>query len=145
MPACCLGRFSSALLTSQLLWGLQLHWETKVWEFDVAVVVQEDVLRFQVSVDDVERMEILHGLQQSAHHTPEVGDKYSQVSMQAECACTRLWFEWDLGRPLKDFFRDIPGVMVILWLAIIHRVKLWLLFVFQSQFWTHTPNIVSKQ
>lgn len=59
-----------SFLTSEILPGPQLHGEAKVGELDVTVVVQEDVLRLQVPVDDVQGVEVLDGFQQSLHHAP---------------------------------------------------------------------------
>ncbi len=36
----------------------------------MSLIIQENILRFQVSVDDAEGVEVLHGLQQSSHHAP---------------------------------------------------------------------------
>jgi len=56
--------------TPQLLSWLELHRETKVGELDVPMIVQENVLRFQIPVDNVQGVEVLHSLQQSSHYTP---------------------------------------------------------------------------
>lgn len=58
-------------LTFERLSRLHLHSEAKVCEFDFHLVVQKDVLRLQVPVDDVLAVEKLHHLQQSAHDVPK--------------------------------------------------------------------------
>lgn len=58
-------------LTSQILAWLKLDREAKVREFDVSLVIQQNVFRFQVPVNYVEGMEVLDSFQETSHHTPE--------------------------------------------------------------------------
>lgn len=58
-------------LTSQILAWLKLDREAKVREFDVSLVIQQNVFRFQVPVNYVEGMEVLDSFQKTSHHTPE--------------------------------------------------------------------------
>lgn len=62
--------FSFYNSTSEFFTRLQLHRETKVRQFNVSLIVQQDVFRFKVTVDNVEGVEVLHSLQQSSHDTP---------------------------------------------------------------------------
>lgn len=56
--------------TFQHLVRLDLHREAEVGQFDVHLIVQEDVLRLQVPMDDALAVEELHHLHQSAHDLP---------------------------------------------------------------------------
>lgn len=56
--------------TFQRLLCLDLHREAEVGQFDVHLVVQEDVLWLQVPMDDALAVEELHHLHQSAHDLP---------------------------------------------------------------------------
>lgn len=56
--------------TFQRLVCLDLHGEAEVSQFDVHLVVQEDVLWLQVPMDDALDVEGLHHLHQSTHDLP---------------------------------------------------------------------------
>ena len=56
--------------TGKLLSWLGLYWKTEVGEFDVHLVIQQDVLRLQIPVDDILGVEKLDHLQQSTHDIP---------------------------------------------------------------------------
>lgn len=57
--------------TFQCLAWVDLHREAKVGQFDVHLVVQEDVLWLQVPMDNTLAVEELHHLHQSAHNLPD--------------------------------------------------------------------------
>ena len=59
--------------TFELLILVQLAGEAKVRQLNVHVVVQEDVLRLQVPVDDVDGVEVLDHFQQCTHDLPGDG------------------------------------------------------------------------
>lgn len=62
------GRESSQ--TGKLLSWLDLDRETEVSQFDVHLIIQQDVLRLQIPVDNILGVEKLDHLQQSTHDLP---------------------------------------------------------------------------
>lgn len=62
--------------TSQLLSWLQLAGKTKVCELDVHVIIQEDVLRLQIPMHNVEFVQIADYLQQGSHDLPGMGQAH---------------------------------------------------------------------
>jgi hypothetical protein len=73
-------------LTSQILAWLKLDRESKVREFDVSLVIQQNVFRFQVPVNYVEGMEVLDSFQETSHHTPE-----REVEREGEREIEKIW------------------------------------------------------
>ena len=65
--------------TFQRLVSLDLHREAEVGQFDVHLIVQEDVLRLQVAMDNALAVEELHHLHQSAHDLPNTTLTRSQM------------------------------------------------------------------
>lgn len=58
-------------LTFECLSRLDLHSEAEVCQFNVHLIIQKDVLRLQVPVDDVLGVEEVNHLQQSTHDFPK--------------------------------------------------------------------------
>lgn len=65
--------------TFELLVLTQLAGEAKVCQLNVHVIIQEDVLRLQVAVHDVNGVQVLNHFQQRVHDLPGEGRQhYSQ-------------------------------------------------------------------
>lgn len=64
--------------TFQHLAWFDLHREAKVSQFDVHLIIQEDVLWLQVPMDNALAVEELHHLHQSSHNLPSTNTKHWQ-------------------------------------------------------------------